>query len=244
MISDASGFTFRAPPVLSRVRRVLIKPSASYPALYPVTTSRQMLAAVIGGIRSVSDADILILEGTPDSSSIYPVYQALDYNFQRVLMLDVRDSILVEVENPLPKPLAMPTFWIPNVILSADYLISVAPLKIIRDQPWFTIMNLLTLLPSSKYDGGRGGGGWGALFDLGIEKVITDLYFTLPFDLGIIEGREEFVSEGDPLQGKIEPYDRIFTGEPFEIDSEAAQTLGLHAEYLNLIKEVKVGLGA
>lgn len=244
MILDASGFTFKAPPVLSRARRILIKPFASYPALYPVTTSQQMLENVIIGIRRMSDADIVVIEGTPDGSSIYPVFQALDYNFPRVIMLDVRDSILVEVENPLPKPLAVPTFWIPNVILSADYLISITPLKVIRDQPWLSIMNLLTLLPSSKYDGGRRGGGWGALYELGIEKVMADLYFTLPFDLGIIEARDEFVSEGDPLEGKIKPYGKIFVGEPYEIDSEATLSLGLNAGYLSLIKEAKVELGA
>lgn len=244
MIADSTGFNFRAPPVLSRARRILIKPAASYPALYPVTTSRQMLANIIGGIRRVSDADIVILDGTPDGSSIYPVYQALDYNFPRVLMLDVRDSILVEVENPLPKPFAVPTFWIPNVILSADYLISVTPLKVIRDVPWLSIFNLLTVLPSTKYDGGRKEGGWSALFELGIEKVITDLYFTLPFDLGIIEATDEFVSEGDPLNGKIEHFGKILVGEPYEIDAEASQALGLRTEYLNLIKDAKVGLGA
>jgi hypothetical protein len=243
LIFDTSGFTFRAPSVLSRARRTLIKPSASYPALYPVTTSRNILAEVIGGIRRVSDADIVILDGTPDGSPIYPVYQALDYNFPRVLMLDVRDSILVEVENPLAKPLAIPTFWIPNVILSADYLISIAPFKVIAGLPWLSIMNLLTILPSSKYDGGKRGGGWHSLFDLGIDKVITDLYFTLPFDLGIVEARDEFISEGDPLQGKIEPHGKIYTGEPWEADSEAVRALGLRAEYLNLIKEARVGLG-
>jgi hypothetical protein len=244
LIADASGFNFRAPPLLSRARRILIKPAASYPALYPVTTSRELLANIIAGIRRVSDADIIMLDGTPDGSPIYPVYQALNYIFPRVLMLDVRDSILVEVENPLAKPLAVPTFWIPNVILSADYLISVAPLKVIRDMPWLSIFNLLNLLPSSKYDGGKSGGGWGTLFELGIEKVITDLYFTLPFDLAVIEARDKFVSDGDPLQGKIEPLGKMLVGEPYEIDAEASQALGFNTEYLSLIKDARVGLGA
>jgi hypothetical protein len=243
LIADASGFTFRAPLSLSRARRVLIKPAASYPALYPVTTSRQMLANVIAGIRRVSDADIVILEGTPDGSPIFPVYQALDYNFPRVLMLDARDSIMVEVENPLIKPLVMPTFWIPNVILSADYLISVTPFKVVRDLPWLSILNLLSILPASKYDGGHKNGGLSALFELGIEKVITDLYFTLPFDLGVIEASDQFLSEGDPLHGTIERMGKVFVGEPYEIDAEASQTLGLRPEYLSLIKDGKVELG-
>jgi hypothetical protein len=244
LIADSAGFNFRAPPVLSRARRILIKPAASYPALYPVTTSRQMLTNIIAGIRRVSDADIVILEGTPDGSPVYPIYQALDYDFPRVLMLDARDSIMVEVENPLDKPLVLPTFWIPNVILSADYLISVTPFKVVRDVPWLSIFNILSILPTSKYDGGHKDGGWGALFDLGIEKVLTDLYFTLPFDLGVIEATDEFVSDGDPLHGKIEHLGKVFVGEPYEIDAEASQALGLHAEYLSLIKEGKVELRA
>ena len=153
MIFDASEFTFKAPPVISRARRVLIKPSASYPEPYPVTTSRNMLSAIVEGIRQVSDADILLLGGTPSGGPIYPIYQALGYNFPRVLMLDVKDCIWVEVDNPLPKPLAVPTFWMPNVILSSDYLISVTPLKVLGGRGYLSIMNLLTLLPSSKYGG-------------------------------------------------------------------------------------------
>ncbi len=101
MILEASEFVFKPPPVVSRARRVLIKPSASYPISYPVTTSRDMLAVIIEGIRQVSDADILLLEGTAGGGSVYPIYQSLGYDFPRVLMLDVKDCIWVEVDNPL-----------------------------------------------------------------------------------------------------------------------------------------------
>ncbi len=128
MIFEASDFVFKAPSVISRARRILIKPSACYPASYPVTTSRDILSTIIRGVRQVSDADILLLEGTVGGGSIYPIYQTLGYDFPRVLLLDVKDCIWVEVDNPLVKPLAVPTFWVPNVILSSDYLITVAPL--------------------------------------------------------------------------------------------------------------------
>ncbi len=240
MIFDASDFVFKAPPAVSRARRVLIKPSACCPALYPVTTSRDILSAIIKGIRQISDADILLLEGTPGGSSIYPIYQALSYDFPRILMLDVKDCIWVEVDNPLPKSLAVPTFWVPNVILSSDYLITVAPLKIVNGMGSLSIMNLLTLLPSSKYRG-EAPEGWGALYSLGIEKVITDLYYTLPFDMGIIEARQKFTSRDDPLQGETEEYGKVFVGEPYEVDGEVSETLGLKTKYLELIKEAKGG---
>ncbi len=239
MIFEASEFIFKPPSAISRARRILIKPSACYPVSYPVTTSRDILSVIIDGIRQVSDADILILEGTPGGEPIYPIYQALGYNFPRVLMLDVKDCIWVEVDNPLPKPLAVPTFWIPNVILSSDYLITVAPLKVVDDRGSLSIMNLLTTLPSSKYNG-EAKGGWKALRSLGIDRVVADLYFTLPFDLGIIEGRRKFVSQDDPTQGEVEEYGKIFIGEPYEVDCEASQILGLTTRYLDLIRVAKV----
>ena len=241
MIYDAEGFVFEPPPVISRARRVLIAPSAAYPTPYPVSTSREMLSTIIEGIRQVSDADVLILAGTPEGEPVYPIYQKLGYNFPRILTLDVRDCVWVEVDNPLPKPLIVPTFWVPNVILSCDYLITVAPLKVIQGQGWLSIANLLSVLPSNKYGGGAP---WGyeELYDLGIDQVIADLYFTLPFDLGIIEARQKFVGESNPAKGMIEQCGQVFVGEPYEIDSEASRELGLKTDYLDIIKEARVGL--
>jgi uncharacterized protein (DUF362 family) len=241
LIFNASGFVFEPPPIISRARRVLIKPSAAYPLSYPVTTSPGMLSAIIDGIRQISDADILILEGTPGGGSVNPVYQALGYNFPRVLALDVKDCVWVEVDNPLPKPLAMPTFWVPNVVLSCDYLITVAPLKVIKGGGSLSIMNLLGVLPSRKYGGGAKRG-WKDLYRLGINKVIADLYFTLPFDLGIIEARQKFVGRRDPTQGEVEKFGKVFVGEPYEVDWEASEMLGLKTDYLDLIREARVGL--
>ncbi len=238
MIFKASEFVFEPPAVVSRARRVLIKPSACYPVPYPVTTSRDMLSVIIEGIRRVGDADILLLEGTPGGGSIQPIYQALGYNFPRVLTLDVKDCIWVEVDNPLPKPLAVPTFWVPNVILSSDYLITVAPLKVFQGRGSLSLMNLLTLLPSSKY-GGETKRGWGDLYELGIDRVVADLYFTLPFDLGIIEARQKFITQDDPTRGEVGECGKVFIGEPFQVDCEASETLGLKTGYLDLIKTAK-----
>ena len=236
MIFDTSEFIFKAPAVISRARRVLIKPSAYYPVSYPVTTSRDMLSLIIDGIRQISDADIILLDGTPGGGPIHPIYQALGYDFPRVLTLDVKDCIWVEVDNPLPKPLAVPTFWVPNLVLRSDFLISVAPFKVCGNSGRFSIANLLSLLPVSKYQRGKQGG-WGALYELGIEKVLADLYFTLPFDLGIIEARQKFFYTDDLTKGRVEECGKVLIGEPYEVDREASQLAGVECEYLNLIDE-------
>jgi len=241
LILDTSKFVFKVPPVVSSARRVLIKPCASCPVPYPVTTSANLLSSIIASIRRVSDADIILLEGTPGGGPIHPIYQSLGYTFPRVLFVDVKDCTLVEVDNPLPKPLAVPTFWVPNVVLSSDYLITVAPPKIIQNRLHLSIMNLLSLLPIRKYQGDAAYG-WETLYSLGIDKVLADLYFTLPFDLAIVEAMQVFRSSDDPAQGEAEDYGKIFVGEPYEVDREVSGALGLKTEYLSLIKAAKVEL--
>ncbi len=240
MIFKDSEFVFEPPSVVSRARRVLIKPSASYPVPYPVTTGRDILSVIIEGIRRVSEADIILLEGTPGGDSIQPIYQTLHYNFPRVLTLDVNNCIWVEIDNPLPKALSIPTFWVPNVVLSSDYLITVAPLKVVQGKANLSLMNLLTLLPNSKY-GGEAQRDWRALYNLGIDKVVADLYFTLPFDLGIIEARQKFTTQDDPTHGEVEECGKIFVGEPYQVDCEASETLGLETGYLDWINIARIG---
>jgi len=234
MIFKVSNFVFTPPPQLSRARRVLIKPCAGYPLSYPVTTSPEILNTIIEDIRKVSDADILIADGTPTGESIYPVYKAIGYNFRQVLLLDIRDSIFVEVENPLAKFFAVESFWIPNVVLRSDFLISVTPFKVCDNSCHFSVANLLSLLPVSKYRLGESGG-WGALYELGIEKVLADLYFTIPFDVGIIEADQKFFYTDDPTRGEVKDWGKIFVGEPCAVDREAAQMTGMNCEYLQLI---------
>ena len=102
-------------------------------------------------------------------------------------------------------------------------------------------MNLLSLLPISKCHN-EASGSWESLYSLGIDKVLADLYFTLPFDLGIVEARQKFTVRDDPTQGEIEEFDKVFIGEPYEVDHEVAEALGLKISYLDLIKSAKVEL--
>jgi hypothetical protein len=241
MIVNDSDFVFTPPPQLSWARRVLIKPCAGYPLPYPVNTSPKLLNTIIKGIRKVSNADILIADGTPSGESIYPIYQALGYNFHQVLMLDIRDSIFIEVQNPLSEFYAMESFWVPNVVLRSDFLISVTPFKVGGGSGHFSVANLLSLLPVSKYQKGNSGG-WGTLYELGIEKVLADLYFTLPFDLGVIEAHQKFFYTDDPTKGEVEDYGKILVGEPQEIDFKASQIAGVDCEHLRLISEGRVQL--
>ncbi len=238
MIYNASDFVFEPASDVARARRVLIKPTAAYPLPYPVTTSREMLAAVIQGIRRVGDADIVLLEGPLEGDHARMVYRSLGYDFPRMLSLDVRDCTLVEVENPLVKPYALSNFWVPNVLLSCDYLISIAPYRVSFDQGWLSIANMLGLLPQSKYGPGDGKDR-GLLNRVDIQGAIADLYFTVPFDLGIVEAQMKFFCDDDPTQGRTEEYGKIFVGEPFQVDADTANLTKLDVGYLHLIEAAR-----
>ncbi|MFC1994696.1 DUF362 domain-containing protein [Chloroflexota bacterium] len=238
MVFEVDEFVFEPPYEVAFARRVLLKPAAAYPLPHPVTTSRETLAAVIRGIRKVSDADILLLEGSSEEESVLENYRSLGYDFPRILTLDVRDCFAVEVENPLPRPFALPTFWLPNVVLACDFLVSVAPFKIVAGMGHFNVMNMLGVLATAKY-GGITSDARGLWQRFGLQNLVADLYFTLPFDIGIVDGRSKFSSSGDLTQGDSTEYGKIFVADPYDADLEASQEAGVDTPYLRLIKEAK-----
>jgi hypothetical protein len=242
MIFEAANFVFEPPVEVAFARRILIKPSAGSSKTYPITTSRETLAAVIAGIRKVSAADILLLEGSAGDETVHSIYKELGYDFPHAMLLDVDQCAPVAVENPLSKPFVLTTFWLPNVILSCDFLITIVPFKVVAGQGSFSIRNLLGLLPASKYPQ-EVKGFRGVELSPGIDNTIADLYFTLPFDLGIIDGRQKFTGAKDHFHGKIEEYGKIFVGTPYEVDSEASNAAGVTTVYLSLIEEVKANQG-
>jgi len=238
-IFEATNYHFTPPPQLAWARRVLIKPSASSAHPYPVSTSPDLLESVVSGIRRVTDAEILIADSTPTGAPVYPIYETLRYTFDRVLLLDVKDSIFLEMENPLEEFYATPTFWVPNLVLRSDFLISVAPFHVHRGSGRFSIANLLGLLPLLQSRPGEAPELQG-LRGLDLEKVLADLYFALPFDLGIVEARERLSYIDDPQEGELTQYGKIIVGEPFEVDMLAARLAGAQPEHLSLIEH---GLG-
>jgi hypothetical protein len=77
-----------------------------------------------------------------------------------------------------------------------------------------------------------------------MQQVIADLYFTLPFDLAIIDATVKYWSEGDLPAGRSEEYGKIFMGEPWAADSEACEATGVKADYLHYIAGGQLELDA
>ena len=235
MIFEAADFVFEPPREIAFARRVLIKPNACCSKPHPVTTSRETLQAIIKGIKKVSGADIILLDRSSGSEPMHTIFKELGYNFPQTILLDVDQAVSVAVENPLPKPFAYSTLWVPNVILSCDFLITISPFKVVADKGDFCIRNLLGLLPAARYRREITALNQSDQQTM-IDNLIADLYFTLPFDLGIVDGRKKLTSTGDPAEGDIEEVGKIFVGRPYEADYEASQYADISTPYLRLIK--------
>ncbi|MCL2475354.1 MAG: hypothetical protein FWF37_04490 [Chloroflexi bacterium] len=236
MKEDSAKFEFVAPVSLARARRVVICPTVVEGGKYPLSTSRELLRNIISGIRKVSKTDIVLLASSRSNKSVQEIFASLKYDFDRVLVMDVADSLCVEVENPLPKPFAISTFWVPSVILSSDYLITTTPLKSRRKKAMMATASLLSVLPPTKYVDKKTGD-WKNFNELGIDKVLADMYFTLPFDVAIIEATRHYICRNDGGLGRSEDLGKIYYGESAEVDAEISADMGFKTTYLDLVAE-------
>lgn len=218
MIVDAKDFKFEIPPSAISARKILIKPDSP-------KTVKEVLKEIIEGIKRKSEADIFIIgEEEPELKD------------RRVHFTDIREYSMVEIENPLPKPFALSTFWVPNILLSCDFLITVSSFKLVMGEGSFTIPNLLSLLPEAKYKG-EIVGPKELCEKYGKDNVIADLYFTIPFDMGIVDGRKMVKDNPTP---RVKRLGKIFIGSPIEVDREASSGLGEKPRYLKLIERMEI----
>ena len=236
MKEDSIRFEFKAPDALTRARRVVIIPTVVEGCKYPLSTSSELLSNIISGVRKVSKADIVVLGNSQNGKTVQEVFAGLKYDFGRVLVMDINETLCVEVENPLTKPFAIPTFWIPSVILSSDYLITTIPLRSRRKKANMATASLLSVLPAHKYIDKKTGE-WKNFNELGLDKVIADLYFTLPFDMAIVEATRHYICRNDGGIGRSEELGQIYYGEPAEIDAEISEDMGFKTTYLDLVAQ-------
>jgi hypothetical protein len=120
---------------------------------------------------------------------------------------------------------------------------SYSQLKIIAGQAALSIPNLLSLLSGARQSV-EALGDWEVLIAQDKNRVLADLYYTMPFDLGIIEAEKKLVSKTEAGKGEAEYYGKVFVGEPYHVDKEVSQALGIKMEYLKLIDEARVDLEA
>ncbi len=216
---------------LADVSRILLKPNLVTSQPHPVTTSPACCRAVVKYLKSFTDAEIIIAEGTGDPSfSTDDVFKKLGYK----TLADEFNIDLVDLNTASLKKLTrddcprFPEFFLPEIALT-HFIISLPVLKAhsLSDITG-SLKNMMGFAPPSHYAGS--GGIWNkAEFHTDILQAIIDLNTYRKADLTLLDA-----SVGMPdyhLGGRTcdPPVNCLIAGfDPVAVDRKAADLLGLN----------------
>ncbi len=218
---------------LTKESSILIKPNLVNASPHPVTTPADCCKAIIEYVRSCSNADIVIAEGTGDASrETNQIFDLLGYGklakSHGIRLLDLNVEPLRKLTNPDCS--VFPEIYLPEIAFT-HYIISVPVLKAHSLATITgTLKNMMGFAPPEYYAGGYGG--WKkALFHANMQQAIIDLNRYRTPDLSLMDasvGLAEFHLGGRhcrPPAGKI-----IAGFDPMEVDRNAATLLDLDWE--------------
>lgn len=209
---------------------VLIKPNLVNASRFPITTAVECVEAVVGYVRSCSQAEIVVGEGSGDPNlSTTDVFQRLGYvemaERLNVELIDLNEAPLRRLENAdCP---VFPEMYLPEIVFS-NFLISVPVLKAHSlAEITGTLKNMIGLAPPAHYSG-RYGTWKKAVFHNRMQEAIVDLnrYRTPDFTLmDASVGMPDFHLGGAHCEP---PLNRLLAGgDPKAIDRRGAELLGM-----------------
>ena len=209
--------------------QILIKPNLVNSSPFPVTTSPEMIRALVTYIRTCSQARVIIAEGCGDARmETTDIFIKLGFTeLARELdieLVDLNHEPVTVLSNP--HCTVLPTIYLPTIALKG-LLISVPVLK--RHSlagVTLAMKNMLGLAPPHYY---RHGGSWKkSFFHNQMHRSIFELNLYRAPDLSLIDatvGMAEFHLGGrtcDP------PVNRLVAGfDPVRVDALGASLLGL-----------------
>lgn len=234
-------YTIKARNVLSKQSRVLVKPNLVNATPHPVTTPVECCAAIIDYIRSCSDADIVVAEGSGDKSmETSEIFEALGYNQlikeYDIQLVDLNECALTTRSNPFCE--IFPEIHLPKIAFT-HYLISVPVLKAhsLSDITG-TLKNMIGFAPP-KYYSGKHGVWKKSVFHKDIHQAITELNAYITPDLTLMDastGLAEYHLGGRCCNP---PANKIIAGyDPVTVDRKAAALLGLDWKTIPHLKTV------
>jgi uncharacterized protein (DUF362 family) len=211
--------------ILSEQEKIIIKPNLVTNKKYPVTTDLRTISELINYIKSHSNAQIIIAEGSADDTL---------GNFQQLGFFDIAtkhgidiydlnncDTITLRREDAYQ----LKEFHFPKVLMDS-YIISVANLKEHIDaNVSLTLKNMMGIAPAKYYRGTRKTWMKYSFHEMGLEKCLVDLIMYRKPDLGLIDGR--LAQFGYQLGGgPIKEYGLLIGGEPILCDYIGSKYLG------------------
>jgi uncharacterized protein (DUF362 family) len=218
---------------LAKESSILIKPNLVNASPHPVTTPAACCEAVIEYVRTNSDAEVVIAEGTGDASrETREIFDLLGYtklaSRYRISLVDLNEEPLQKLEcsgGKVFRKIYLPKIAFSHCIVSVPVLKAHSLATITG-----TLKNMMGFAPPKYYGGGYGG--WKkAMFHGNMQQAIIDLNRYRKPDISLMDatvGLADFHLGGrrcSPPAGKI-----IAGFDPWDVDRKAAELLGLDSK--------------
>ncbi len=215
--------------LLAGQQRVLIKPNLVNDSPPPVTLPVAAAEALVRAVRRLSDAEVVIGEGTGDAGretdEIFRIH-GYDQLAEKlgVELVDLNHAPLVKLQNPACA--VFPEFMMPEIVMNS-FLVSAAVLKAhsLADVT-LSMKNMMGCAPPAHY---QQGGHWKkSAFHARMHEAILDLNRYRAPDLSVIDasvGMAQYHLGGptcDPPPRKI-----LVGSDPVAVDAAGCELLGI-----------------
>jgi uncharacterized protein (DUF362 family) len=214
-------------------KRVLLKPNlVEFASTTAINTHVAVIAAAVELFRSLGAAEVRIGEGPGHRRDTIALAEEAEYRrgIQKfdALFTDLnRDDV-----SPLRGFAELPEIYLPNTVLEADLIVSLAKMK---THHWagatLAMKNFFGLVPGSIY-------GWpkNQLHQVGIDRSIAELNRLLPRSFAIIDGIVGMEGNG-PIQGAPKQAGVLVMGaDPVSVDATCCRIMGIDPELIQYIR--------
>jgi len=216
---------------LAGAEPIMLKPNLVTPKPHPVTTSADCCRAVIKYLRSWTDADIVIAEGTGDPShTTLDIFEKLGYRE----LADEFDIDLIDLNTASLKKLTrddcfrFPEIYLPEIAFTC-FIISLPVLKAHSlSTVTGSLKNMMGFAPPAHYAGSQGI--WNkAQFHNNIHQAIIDLNKYRQADMTLLDASVGLADYHLGGRACDPPVNQLVAGfDPFAVDRKAAELLGLN----------------
>jgi len=252
-VSDSKSFVYMPPPQAYKAMRVLIKPNLAYKAPHPAVVSKDVLGAVLRGVRRATPGGrILIVEGITGQSDVHELYEyhgITDLIDGETRLGDVEELPMIEFENLLKPPKKYDSMWAPGYMREFDCVISINSFKrtMLNDKPLISasLKNLYGFFPRDKY-AGRSPHSRGQLHKPDVPTVLHDVYFSIGRYVhgAVVDISQKYISpdwKPDRIRRVGHDVGKVVWGDDMlAVDEVACRTAGEDVpDYINSIRKLR-----
>jgi uncharacterized protein (DUF362 family) len=214
-------------------KRVLLKPNlVEFASTTAINTHVAVIAAAVELFRSLGAAEVRIGEGPGHRRDTIALAEEAEYRRD----IEKFDALFTDLNRDDVSPLRgfadLPEIYLPNTVLEADLIVSLAKMK---THHWagatLAMKNFFGLVPGSIY-------GWpkNQLHQVGIDRSIAELNRLLPRSFAIVDGIVGMEGNG-PIQGVPKQGGVLVMGADLvSVDATCCRIMGIDPELIQYIR--------